>query len=79
MLPPPQDKVIGDSFHETLRQEQQGNYGEGWALPRPRISHSQSQKTSLTTHAQKASLEFKGGVMSRNSLPRRLLVRIHLC
>ena len=64
MLPTPQDKVIGDSFHETLRQEQQGNYGEGWALPRPRISHSQSQETSLTTRVQTDSSEVKAGVMS---------------
>ena len=31
-----------------------------WALPRPHISHSPSQETSLTTHAQKGSLEVQG-------------------
>ena len=32
----------------------------GWALPKPHISHSQSQETSPTTHVQKGSLEVKG-------------------
>ena len=34
--------------------------GGGWALPKSNISHSRSQKTSMTTHAQKGSLEVKG-------------------
>ena len=33
----------------------------GWALPRPYSSHSPSQETLPTTHAQKGSLEAKGG------------------
>ena len=34
----------------------------GGTLPRPHISHSRSQKTSLTTHAQKGSLKVQRGV-----------------
>ena len=34
----------------------------GGTLPRPHISHSRSQKTSLTKHAQKGSLKFQTGV-----------------
>ena len=29
-------------------------------MPRPHISHSQSQETSVTTYVQKDSLEVKG-------------------
>ena len=45
---------------ETPRPEYQTIKGGGWALPRPYISCSQSQETSLNTHSQKASLEAKG-------------------
>ena len=34
--------------------------GGGWSLPRPQISHSQSQEISLTRPAQKGSLEVWG-------------------
>ena len=50
--PHPQSKAIGDSFPV--------DWNSVWALPRPCISHSQSWETSLTTHAQKSSLEVKG-------------------
>ena len=48
--------------------------GGGWALPRPHISHSQSQETSLTTHVHvwKGSLEVKG------ELPTNLSGRLNL-
>ena len=41
-------------------------------MPRPHISHSQSQETSLTTHVRKGSLEVKG------ELPTDLSGRLHL-
>ena len=50
----------------------------GWALPRPHISHSWSQETSLTTRVQKGSLKVKVGVKSRGDQPICPCSRIHL-
>ena len=61
---PTHGKAIGDSFcmdqnSKTRIAGQLG--GEEWTFLRPHISHSQSQETSLTTRAQKGSLEIKEG------------------
>jgi len=56
LLPPsvfPSIRVFSNEHSKTIK-------GGGWALPRSNISHSWSQKTSVTTHAQKGSLEVKG-------------------
>ena len=48
------------------------------ALPRPHTAHSRSQETSLTTHAQKASLEAKGELCRKFFDTPSLCGRIHL-
>ena len=61
-LPPSNGKVIGDSFSVDQKLQEENSRtikGGGWALPRLHISHSRSQETSLTTYAQKVSLEVK--------------------
>ena len=49
----PSIRVFSKEHSKTIK-------GGGWALPRSNISHYWSQKTSVTTHAQKGSLEIKG-------------------
>ena len=48
------------------------------ALPRPHTAHSRSQETSLTTHAQKGSLEAKGELCRKFFDTPSLCGRIHL-
>ena len=38
-----------------------------WVLPRPHISHSQSQETSSTIHTQKSALDVQGRMMLTNA------------
>ena len=60
----PQGKAVGNSFpidqNSKMKMETSRTIkGEGWALPRPHIPHSQSPETFLITHAQRSSLEVK--------------------
>ena len=60
---PRQDKAIGDSFpvDQNSKMRRTGQLKEE-ARPCPdHISHSRSQETSPTMHAQKGSLEVKVG------------------
>ena len=80
---PPHPRVKQLEIHslwtEKLQDENSKTIkGGGWALPRPHISHSQSQETSLITHAQKILLGGQRGLMSRDVPLRHLLGKIHL-
>ena len=78
--PPPKVKwlELHSLWTETPRGEEQDNKGEGWALPRPHISHSPNQESSPTTHGQKCSLQLKWGTMSRDALLTCFFSRIRL-
>ena len=76
-LPPAQGKAIGDLFlmDWNFKMRIAGQLRRGWALLRPRISHSQSG--DLLDHTcSEMLLGGQRGVMSRDILPKCLFSRI---
>ena len=64
---------FGHSLLTTISKIRRATKAGGWTLHRPHISHSGSQDTFLK-HAQKRILRVQRGIMSRDILPRCLLV-----
>ena len=75
-------KAIGDSSPVDQNSQDKKSRtikGGDWSLPRPQISPSQSQETSVTTYAQKDPPGGQRGVMLTNArLSTGLFSRIHL-